>query len=47
LERDNESKAAELRLEGQELVEYISSKIDDTKLQIAFLSSKPVRALLA
>jgi predicted ATPase/class 3 adenylate cyclase len=47
LERDNESKAAELRLEGQELVEYISSKIDDTKLQIAFLSSKPARALLA
>jgi len=47
LKRENEAKAAELRLEGQGLVEYISGRINDPKLQIAFLSSKPVRLLIA
>ena len=47
LKRGNSAKVSELQVEGQKQVEYFSGKIDDPKLQVAFLSSKPVRILMA
>jgi hypothetical protein len=42
----NQAKADELRREGKEIVEYISSEIDDPELQIIFLKSTPVQVIM-